>query len=159
MPPRTIAALICCFLLATAAGAVEPDEMLDDPRDEQRAREISQQLRCLVCDNETIDDSNADLARDLRILVRERIQAGESDREVINYIVDRYGAYVLLRPPFNAQTWALWLAPALLLLGGAVVAVWMLQRNRPDRSAAPDDLSPAERRKLDQILQQKTRES
>ena len=105
--------LVLC-LAAVSAGAVNPDEMLDDPALEARAREISKGLRCLVCQNQSIDDSDADLARDLRVLVRERLAAGDSDGQVIGYVVSRYGDFVLMRPPFKAATYALWLGPALI---------------------------------------------
>ena len=108
--------LVLC-LAAVSAGAVNPDEMLDDPALEARAREISKGLRCLVCQNQSIDDSDADLARDLRVLVRERLVSGDSDGQVIDYVVSRYGDFVRLRPPFKAPTYALWLGPA--LIGGA----------------------------------------
>ncbi|ABM45203.1 cytochrome c-type biogenesis protein [Bartonella bacilliformis] len=98
--------------------AVELDEMLDDPVLELRARDISLHLRCPVCQNQSIDDSNASLARDLRILVRERLKAGDSDQQVIDFLVERYGAFILLKPPFNKATWFLWLSPLIILIIG-----------------------------------------
>ena len=116
-------------LLAMPAFAVQPDEVLDDPVLEQRARDISADLRCLVCQNQSIDDSDADLARDLRLVVRERLVAGDSDAEVVDYIVDRYGEYVLLKPVFGLHTLLLWAAaPAILLAGLAVLFIAAARR-------------------------------
>ncbi|SPH17704.1 Cytochrome c-type biogenesis protein CcmH [Defluviimonas aquaemixtae] len=139
-------------LLAAPAFAVQPDEILDDPALEARARELSKGLRCLVCRNENIDESNAGLARDLRLLVRERLVAGDSDDEVIAYLVDRYGEYVLLQPTATGGNLILWIAgPAMFLaaLGGAAI---YLRRRRPEAGAAPAPLSKAERDRLDEIL-------
>lgn len=117
--------------LAKSALAVMPDEVLSDPALEARARALSQDLRCLVCQNQSIDDSNAPLARDLRIIVRERLTAGDLDREVIAYLSRRYGNYVLLKPPFQADTLLLWIGPALVLgVTGGVFANYMRQRRR-----------------------------
>lgn len=116
---------------APAARAVMPDEKLSDPALEARAREISKELRCLVCQNQSIDDSNADLARDLRVLVRERLMAGDSNEQALAYIHDRYGDFVLLRPPMKPETWGLWFGPAVvLLLAGAGSAVYLRGRRR-----------------------------
>ncbi|MEM9757408.1 MAG: cytochrome c-type biogenesis protein, partial [Pseudomonadota bacterium] len=120
---RVLAALALAVTLASAAVAVEPDEVLDDPVLEDRARAISAELRCLVCRNESIDESSAELARDLRVLVRERLVAGDSDDEVIAFIVARYGEFVLLNPPATGSTWILWLAGPALALGGAAMAI------------------------------------
>jgi cytochrome c-type biogenesis protein CcmH len=141
----------------TPAFAVQPDEMLADPKLEARAREISQELRCMVCQNQSIDDSNAPLARDLRLLVRERLKAGDSNGQVIDYLVGRYGEFVLLRPRFNWHTVFLWLAPALLLLTGAIGVFVSLHRrsNRPALVAAPP-LSPAEEERLAELRQANT---
>jgi cytochrome c-type biogenesis protein CcmH len=137
-----------------AAWAVQPDEIMDDPILEQRAREISAELRCLVCQNQSIDDSNASLARDLRILVRERLKAGDSDRQVLDYVVARYGDYVLLRPPFRAETWILWLGPvALLAIVVGLLAV-VVRRRRFAAPVPPPPLSDAERAKLDIMLRE-----
>lgn len=147
-------AFLLLLSLAAPAGAVQPDEMLADPGLEARARALSQGLRCLVCRNENIDESNADLARDLRLLVRERLVAGDSDAEVIAYLVDRYGEYVLLEPPATGSTLILWVAgPALLVvaLGGAAV---YLRRRRAAADAAPAPLSEAERARLAEILKE-----
>lgn len=130
------AALLAALMLAPlAAPAVQPDEIMADPAMESRARDLSKGLRCLVCRNENIDDSNATLARDLRLLVRERLGAGDSDDAVIAYVVDRYGEYVLLQPTFSAGNMVIWLAaPALLLMGGAA-AVLTIRRARPGAEA------------------------
>jgi len=116
--------------------AVQPDEMLPDQQMEARARVISKDLRCLVCQNESIDDSNADLARDLRLLVRKRLVAGDSDAQVKQYLVDRYGDYVLLNPPFKTSTLVLWLGPAALFLV-ALGAAWGFARRRRVGVAMP----------------------
>ena len=109
------ALLLPLFLWAAAAQAVQPDEVLDDPVLEERARALSAEIRCVVCQNESIDTSNAPLARDLRLLVRARLEAGDSDQEVLDYLVARYGDFVLLRPPVRPSTYLLWFGPALLL--------------------------------------------
>lgn len=116
---RFILALVIGLFLSTAALAVGPDEILSDPVLETRAREISRELRCLVCQNETIDDSQAELARDLRLLVRERLVKGDSNEEVVSFIHQRYGDFVLMTPPVVEKTFLLWGAPLLVLLGGA----------------------------------------
>lgn len=142
-------ALALCALLATPALAVQPDEVLSDPALEARARALSQNLRCLVCRNENIDDSNADLARDLRLLVRERLMAGDTDEAALDFIVDRYGEYVLLTPTTGGSNMILWLAGPALLLGGAGLALATLRR----RKAAPDaPLTPEEQTRLAEIL-------
>ncbi|MDH3230326.1 MAG: cytochrome c-type biogenesis protein CcmH [Alphaproteobacteria bacterium] len=142
----------CVFLLIAVqpAGAVLPDEMLDDPVLEARAREISQNLRCLVCQNQSIDDSNADLARDLRIIVRQRLVAGDSNDEVFQYLVDRYGEYVLLRPPVRGSTYALWFGPIVILLfaGGALLLIARHRRNRP----AATGLTAEEQARVSELL-------
>lgn len=143
--------LILVVLLATPAWAVEPDEMLDDPVLEARARALSQEIRCLVCQNEPIDSSNADLARDLRLLVRERIVAGDSDAEVKAFLVARYGDYVLFDPPMKLTTYALWFGPALILLLGALgVILYFARARQAPAVAAP--LSAAERARLERLL-------
>lgn len=118
------------LLLPLMAFAVEPDEMLQDPVMEERAREISKELRCVVCQNQNIDSSNAGVARDLRILVRERLVAGDSNDEVIAYIHARYGDYVLMRPPLNSSTFALWLAPFVLALVSFLVGWAVISKSR-----------------------------
>jgi cytochrome c-type biogenesis protein CcmH len=151
---RVIAIFLAfALILPTAAQAVEPDEVLDDPKLEQRAREISKGLRCVVCQNESIDESNADLAKDLRILVRDRLEAGDSNDEVVEYVVARYGEFVLLEPRFAPHTYLLWLAPALLLLFGLMLA-YKLFRGRAEQveASAPKPLSEAERQRLNNLL-------
>ncbi|MEM8629785.1 MAG: cytochrome c-type biogenesis protein [Pseudomonadota bacterium] len=139
-------------LLATPAVAVEPDEILDDPVLEERARELSKGLRCLVCRNESIDESNADLAKDLRLLVRERLVEGDSDAEAIDFIVDRYGEFVLLRPDARGANLILWAAgPAMLLLAGVGAFFYIRRRGRSDETA-PAKLSADEQARLDEIL-------
>jgi len=142
------------FLMAamTPAFAVNPDEVLADPRLETRARTISAELRCMVCQNQSIDDSNADLAKDLRLLVRERLKAGDSDTQVLDYLVSRYGEFVLLKPRLSAHTILLWAMPLLLLvIGGLVVLRQASKRARP---IPPAPLSDEERARLDAILKQ-----
>ena len=119
------------FLLAVglgAAGAVEPDERLDDPVLEQRAREISQQLRCVVCQNQSIDESDAPLARDLRLIIRERLVEGDNDEQVIGFVVDRYGDFVLLKPPFQADTYLLWFGPFIIFLMGGLLVFYYFRK-------------------------------
>ena len=123
-------------LLAAPAVAVEPDEVLDDPALETRARDLSAGLRCLVCRNESIDESGATIARDLRLLVRERLEAGDTDAQVIDYVVARYGEYVLLRPDASGANLVLWVAPMLLLLVGGGVAVAHVRGQRSDGGVA-----------------------
>jgi cytochrome c-type biogenesis protein CcmH len=134
------------------AMAVEPDEILKDPKLEARARKISKGLRCLVCQNESIDDSNADLAKDLRVLLRERLVKGDSDEQAVQYIVDRYGEFVLLQPRFSPYTFVLWFGPlAALLLAG----YYLYTRPRLDpgaKTAKPQELSEEERKRLAKLL-------
>jgi cytochrome c-type biogenesis protein CcmH len=143
-----VAALV---LNAAAARAVQPDEMLGDPALEARARALGKELRCLVCQNQSIDDSDADLARDLRILLRQRLTAGDSDDQARKFLVDRYGDYVLLKPPFKTTTLALWLGPLALLLAGGGIAV-AYARGRV--GAGPLPLSDEERRRADALLRE-----
>lgn len=138
-------------LTPLAARAVQPNEVLPDPKQEARAREISEGLRCLVCQNQSIDDSNADLARELRLLVREQIKAGRSDAEVTGYLVSRYGDFILLKPPVNAHTAILWVAPfATLALAGLLLA--LRSRRSAANASAVAPLSEEERRNLDAAL-------
>jgi cytochrome c-type biogenesis protein CcmH len=140
-PVFALAGLLA-LLIAAAAGAVQPDEMLQDPTLESRARDLSAEIRCLVCQNQSIDDSDASLARDLRLLVREQIKQGRSDSEIRDYLVDRYGTFVLLDPPFRASTLVLWLGPLFVLLaGGAGLIVYLRGRSRiaADGSALSED--------------------
>jgi cytochrome c-type biogenesis protein CcmH len=139
-------------LAAASALAVEPSERLADPALEARARALSSELRCLVCQNQSIDDSGADLAHDLRVLLRERISAGDTDAQVLQFMVRRYGDFILLKPPVQPDTYLLWFGPfAVLALGAAGAAIYLRRsRRRPDQAPAP--LSAEERRKLDKLL-------
>ncbi len=139
-------------LLPLAAQAVQPDEKLADPALEARARHLSKDLRCLVCQNQSIDDSDAPLARDLRLLVRERLTKGDSDDQAIGYIVARYGEFVLLNPRFSAQNALLWLAPGLVLLIGAGALLLRLRKRDLEPPAAPAPLTADEKAALDKLL-------
>ena len=139
--------LLLALCLVTPVAALSPEEILDDPVLEQRARDISAGLRCLVCQNQSIDDSDADLARDLRVLVRERLVAGDSDDAVRQYVVDRYGEYVLLNPRVNNHTILLWIAAPVLLLGG-LGTLWLAGRRR---RVVDTGLSPEEQAALDEL--------
>lgn len=147
-----IRALIAAAILLgamPAALAVEPSEMLPNPALEARAEAIGKQLRCLVCQNESIEDSGADLAHDLRVLIRERLTAGDSDAQVVKYVTDRYGAFVLLKPPVEPATYLLWFSPfAILILGAA--GAWFYLRRRPVPPDEPLDLD--QRRQLERLL-------
>lgn len=145
-------AVLAAVVLASGALAVTPEEKLDDPALEARARALSAELRCMVCQNQSIDDSDAPLAHDLRVLLRERIVAGDSDAEVMDFLVDRYGQFILLKPRFNAQTALLWAAPVLLLVLGAVAAFGVLRRRRGPGGEPGRGLSEEERAELDRIL-------
>jgi cytochrome c-type biogenesis protein CcmH len=147
---RALPLLLAVLLAFSAPGlAVQPNEVLKNPVLEQRAREISSGLRCLVCQNQSIDDSDAPLAKDLRILVRERLVAGDNDKAVIDFVVARYGDFVLLRPPMNVRTIALWAAPFLIVLFGAAF-LWR-RRNRSMASAGAP-LSVEEQARLDELM-------
>jgi len=141
-----------CMLLALPLGAVQPDEVLDDPVLEQRARDLSKGLRCLVCQNESIDESDASLARDLRILLRERLVQGDTDEQAITFIVDRYGEYVLLRPTVTGSNWLLWAAgPLMLLLAGGVGFAYLRGREKAPEQTI-DALSDVEKSRLAELL-------
>ncbi|GJE43946.1 cytochrome c-type biogenesis protein [Methylobacterium soli] len=144
-------AALALLLIArvSAAGAVQPEEVMKDPAQEARARTISAGLRCLVCQNQSIDDSDAPLARDLRLIVRERIRAGDDNQAVEDYVVNRYGEFVLLRPVFALHTLLLWLTPALVLLAGAF-GIWRLARRRTPRR--PETLTAAEQAEMAALL-------
>jgi cytochrome c-type biogenesis protein CcmH len=148
------ALILALALIASPVLAVQPDEILPDAALEARARALSQNLRCLVCRNENIDDSNADLARDLRLLVRERLVAGDSDEAAIAFIVDRYGEYVLLNPTSRGSNLLLWIAgPLMLVLGGGVAATYLRRRrNAPESSS--DRLSDDDEKRLAEILKE-----
>lgn len=151
-----LACLGTLIAASTFAHAVQPDEVLSDPELEKRARVISMELRCLVCQNQSIDDSDAPLARDLRVLVRERLQKGESNDEVLDFVVSRYGEFVLLKPPFGWHTLLLWLTPLLALAGGVWLARSVFANNRlpatAGRNRATERLSADEEERLKRIL-------
>jgi cytochrome c-type biogenesis protein CcmH len=147
-----IVALFLTVLVPTAALAVTPDEMLKDPALEARARNISRELRCLVCQNQDIDDSEAPLAHDLRVLVRDRLKKGETNEQVIDYIAARYGEFVLLKPRFELRTLALWgLPPAALLVGGIGLVVALRRRKKAQMDVSP--LSAAEQQRLATLVE------
>jgi cytochrome c-type biogenesis protein CcmH len=154
---RFVRLILTAMLLLSAvqsASAVQPDEILADPALEARARALSQELRCMVCQNQSIDDSDAPLARDLRLLVRERLKAGDNDRDVLDFLVARYGEFVLLRPPFDWHTALLWLISPLVLLVAGFGLFRLTRRagSAPAAGDAPAPLSDAENRRLDALL-------
>lgn len=155
--------IISVFFLLMLVGqpvyAVNPNEILKDPALEMRAREISKGLRCLVCQNQSIDDSDATLAKDLRVLVRDRITAGDTNEEVVTYVVSRYGDFVLLKPPFNMATLALWIGPFLLIIGGLIAIILFFRRNaKPAQSGSqPTPLSDEEKKRLAELLAENNR--
>lgn len=140
--------ILLLVLLASPAFAVQPDEILSDPALEARAREITAVLRCVVCRNESVDDSNAEIARDIRLMVRERLVAGDTNDETVQYMVDRFGEFILLNPTTSGSNLVLWLSGPLLLLAGLGIAVTSLRRRRP----ATEPLSDDEETRLKQIL-------
>ncbi len=143
---------------ALTAEAVQPDEILADPVQEARAREVSKELRCLVCQNQSIDDSDAELARDLRLLVRDRVTAGDSNEEVVDYVVSRYGDFVLLKPPFKASTYLLWLGPAVILaVGLAAIALFYRRRAGTGQAVETAGLSDSERARLARLMDDEPR--
>jgi cytochrome c-type biogenesis protein CcmH len=137
-----------------APAATNPDEVLADPALEQRARELSKELRCLVCQNQSIDDSDADLARDLRRIVREQLIAGKSDQEIIDYLTARYGDFVLLKPPVKPATWGLWFGPLAVLVIAALGAVIYVRRRGTRSETRLPDLNADERRRLETLLRE-----
>jgi cytochrome c-type biogenesis protein CcmH len=139
------------FLFAATAGAVQPDEMLKDPALEARARALSEQIRCLVCQNESIDDSEASLAHDLRVLIRKQIKEGRTNAQIRTFLVQRYGTFVLLKPPFRASTLVLWLGPLVVLLAGAA-GMALYFRSRKREAAPADALSPKELARVERLL-------
>lgn len=154
---RILAALFAIMLtvMPSALYAVQPDEIMADPAQEARARNLSRELRCMVCQNQSIDDSDAPLARDLRLLVRERIAAGSTDQQVMDFLVALYGNFVLLKPPVGRDTLILWLLPPLVLAGGGV-ALWFYNRRR-NRAAANEEgasfqLTPEEEARLEKLI-------
>jgi cytochrome c-type biogenesis protein CcmH len=154
---KLIAFIVFMVLIAgcSAAYAVQPDEIMPDPAKEARARELSRELRCMVCQNQSIDDSDAPLARDLRLLVRERIATGDSDSQVIEFLVARYGEFVLLKPRFSPHTLLLWLLPPLALIGGGL-ALWFYTRRRATVGSPADPallhLTAEEEASLERLL-------
>jgi cytochrome c-type biogenesis protein CcmH len=150
---RLVAGFLLLMVAVLPARAVQPDEILSDPALESRARALSEGLRCLVCQNQSIDDSNAPLARDLRILIRERLKAGDSDAQAVDFIVARYGDFVLLRPRFIPETWLLWIGPfALLLVAGATLYL----RRRRGGNEAEKALEPEEEAALRRVLDRRS---
>lgn len=152
---RKLIAISTIVVLATfaapAAFAVQPDEIMGDPAKEARARDLSRELRCMVCQNQSIDDSEAPLARDLRLLVRERIATGDSDNQVMDFLVARYGEFVLLKPRVNEHTLLLWLVPPLALFGGGV-ALWLHNRRRKSAADASLQLTPEEEARIESLI-------
>ncbi len=144
--------LLFMLVIMSTAFAAEPDELLDDPALEERAEKIDAQLRCVVCQSQSIAESNAPLAKDLRLLVRERIVAGDTDKEVIAYVVERYGDYVLLKPPVQGNTLFLWTFPALALIAGAAGGFLFLRRPKP---APPAPLNEDEEAEVDRLLEER----
>jgi cytochrome c-type biogenesis protein CcmH len=146
--PTLFLTMAMAVLAAFPAKAVQPDELLPDPALEARARAISEGLRCLVCQNQSIDDSDAPLAKDLRLLVRERLKAGDSDREIVNFVVARYGEFVLLKPRLSPHTLILWFATP-VLFGAALLLIWLAYRRR--KSAAVESLAPLSAREAQRL--------
>lgn len=158
MVKKTLINLLLLFslilhLAPAPVVAVEPDEVLSDPKLEQRARNLSKEFRCLVCQNQSIDDSDASLAKDLRVLIRERLVKGDDDTQVIDYVVGRYGEFVLLKPSFKPHNYVLWIGPFLLLLLGIISVTLLVRRNRQAvQEAAAKPLSKKEQAQLDKLL-------
>ena len=154
---RILLGLVAALVIAGASPvyAVQPDEIMSDPAKEARARDLSRELRCMVCQNQSIDDSDAPLARDLRLLVRERIATGDSDSQVIDFLVARYGEFVLLKPRFTPHTLLLWLLPPLALIGGGL-ALWFYSRRRSNAGSTGDPsllhLTEDEEARLERLL-------
>lgn len=149
---RRLLVAIALLLAVSPAFAVNPDEVLADPALEARARALSSQLRCMVCQNQSIDDSNAELARDLRLLVRERLKNGDSDEAVISYVVSRYGEFVLLNPRLRGETLLLWGAPIVLFIAGATAMILFVRRRGGKPTGTP--LSEQEKAELEKVLRQ-----
>ncbi|WP_323797041.1 cytochrome c-type biogenesis protein [Nisaea sp.] len=158
---RSIIMALLVAVLTVPAVAVEPGEMLKDPALEARARELSKEIRCLVCQNQSIDDSNAGLAKDLRVILRERLVAGDSDSEIKTFLVDRYGDFVLLKPPVKAETLFLWYGPfAIGVLGAIGVAVFLLRRrDGGGDETIPTPLSDDERKRIGALMSEQDRKA
>lgn len=154
---RLVIALVLAAIASNSSLAVQPEEMLKDPKLEARARELSRELRCMVCQNQSIDESEAPLARDLRLLVRERLTKGDTDQQVLDFLVVRYGAFVLLKPPLESRTIILWALPPVALLAGAVGLVFAMRRRRTVQ-LEPATLSTEERRKLSTLVDERRTE-
>jgi cytochrome c-type biogenesis protein CcmH len=145
--------VLCSVLFGThAAWAVEPNEMLANPALEERARALSRELRCMVCQNQSIDDSAAPLAHDLRVLVRERLKAGDNDQQVLDFLVARYGEFVLLRPRFEWQTALLWLTPFAVLIVGAIALIASVRRRKDTPGPSDGQLSAAEEARVSELM-------
>jgi cytochrome c-type biogenesis protein CcmH len=150
-------ALVLATIASSSSLAVQPEEMLKDPKLEARARELSRELRCMVCQNQSIDESEAPLARDLRLLVRERLTKGDTDQQVLDFLVVRYGEFVLLKPPLESRTIILWALPPVALLAGAVGLFFAVRRRRTVQSE-PATLSIEERRRLSTLVDERRTE-
>ncbi|MEO0329218.1 MAG: cytochrome c-type biogenesis protein [Pseudomonadota bacterium] len=151
---KGFSSLLACFLLFMSiipSFAVNPDEVLSDPALEARARSLSAEIRCLVCQNQSIDDSDAQLARDLRLLVREQLVEGASDEEILDFLVARYGEFVLLKPPVNLRTYFLWGIP-FLLVGLGMIAIWRFSNARKVETGSVSKLSEEEKQRLSKLL-------
>ncbi|MBC8452211.1 MAG: cytochrome c-type biogenesis protein CcmH [Rhodospirillaceae bacterium] len=144
--------MFAMFMFAAGAHAVQPDEVLKDPVLEARARELSKEIRCLVCQNQSIDDSNADLARDLRVLVRQRLTQGDSDGQVMDYLVKRYGDFVLLRPPVKASTYLLWYGPIVIFILAALGLIMFFRGRRVTSATTTAALSEDEQQRIEALL-------
>ena len=151
MSHRALVILIFLLSITGPAQSIQPDEVLNDAALETRARNLSRELRCMVCQNQSIDDSEAPLARDLRLLVRERLTKGDSDQQVLDFLVARYGEFVLLKPPFEKHTLVLWGLPPLVLVGG-LLWLWTRARRHGSRHQAPDALNQEEQRRLSTLV-------
>jgi len=145
------------FVLVTPALAIQPDEILEDKLLEERARVISKELRCLVCQNQSIDDSNADLARDLRVLVRQRLTKGDSDEQIFDFLVNRYGDFVLLKPPVKSSTYALWYGPIVIFIFGVIGLIVFLRGRRPLAAPQTMALSEDEERRISALIDKKNK--
>jgi cytochrome c-type biogenesis protein CcmH len=150
-------AMFVAAAFTASAPAVTPDEVLQDPKLEMRARAISQNLRCVVCQNQSIDDSNAPLAHDLRVLVRERLASGDTDEKALDFIVARYGNFVLLKPPMQLNTLALWVGPAFFLLIAAIgFGLYLRRRSTDQATLTPASLNATEQRRIDELLSERS---